>query len=93
MSKVILIIAALLSVCITLSASSSGPSDIMEVAEWTRKIIISYVDSQKVEKVFDDTIKWDADHQTAWYTFKMDVSVRRKDGSIYVLYSYIFLII
>lgn len=88
MSKVVMIVAALLSVCITLSAtpSSSGPSDIMEVAEWTRKIIISYVDSQKVERVFDDTIKWDADRQTAWYWFKMDVSVRRKDGSIYVYF-------
>lgn len=83
MSKIILIACALLTVSV--SVINSQPSDIMEIAEWTRKIIVSYVDSQKVERVFDDKIDWYPERNLAVYAFKMDVSVRRKDGSIYVL--------
>lgn len=64
------------------------PSDIMDIADWTRRAL--FYNSERVERVFDDSITIN-DYGT-WYRFKMDVLVKQLDGSSYVsIDNYLFI--
>ena len=73
-------------VSIALSAPTKSenhePSDILEVADWTRLKL--FYNSERVERVFDDSIS--INEYGIWYRFKMNVSVKRLDGTYYVRY-------